>query len=78
MTVKRSNLTQEIETTETTGYRVDNDDTIEYLNYFDLDNDMHENEYSRFEEFILEANIKSVSYAFKIFSMELFEIIYLQ
>jgi hypothetical protein len=54
------------------------DTTIQYQDYFDFDNEIIENDFSRFDEFILEANIKSVSYSFKIFSIELFEVIYLK
>lgn len=72
---RRSNLVLD-------SFAVDNqtldDNTIEYLDYFDFDNQLYENEFSRFDEFILEANVKSVSYAFTIFAIELFEIVYLK
>ena len=52
-----------------------NDDTIsDYLEYFGFDNAEYENQFTRFNEFVLEANIKSISYAFKIFSIEVFEL----
>jgi hypothetical protein len=58
----------------------DLNDTIEYENYFDIiDKNFDGEEFSQgFDEFILESNVKSVSYAFKIFSIELFEVIYLK
>ena len=52
-----------------------NDETIsDYLEYFGFDNAEYENQFTRFNEFVLEANIKSISYAFKIFSIEVFEL----
>ncbi len=73
---KRTNLT--VNTSSLENQLNQEDTTIQYLDYFDFDFQITENEYSRFDEFILDANIKSVSYSFKIFSIELFEVIYLK
>ncbi|CAF0748679.1 unnamed protein product [Brachionus calyciflorus] len=49
----------------------------EYLEYFGDEYFIGPNaNFDSFEQFILDANIKSASYAFKIFSYELFELIY--
>ena len=72
---KRTNFTIN---TSSIDCQLNDDSTIEYLDYFDIDNQVYENDYSGFDEFILEANIKSVAYSFKIFSIELFEVIYLK
>ena len=72
---KRSNFSIN---TSSIDYQLNDDGTVQYLDYFDFDTEAYENEFSRFDEFILEANVKSVSYAFNIFAMELFEVIYLK
>lgn len=48
--------------------------TTEYLGYFGIENINYENEFPRFNEFIIEAKIKSVSYALKIYSIQVFEL----
>jgi hypothetical protein len=52
--------------------------TTEYLDYFGIENIAYENELNRFNEFILKANIKSVSYSLKIYSIQLFEMCFLE
>lgn len=49
-----------------------------YLEYFGFDSQIYENEMLRFDELILESNIKCVSYSFKIFSLEIFDFVYLK
>ena len=60
------------------GQSFNDETTAEYLEYFDTDNIVYENEFSRFNEFILEANIKSVSYSLKIYSIQIFEMCFLE
>ena len=58
---------------------INNGSTLDcIIDYFNIENKAFENEFPRFNEFILEANIKSVSFAFKIYSIQLFEMCYLQ
>lgn len=54
------------------------DQSFRYLEYFGFDSQIYENEMLRFDELILESNIKCVAYSFKILSLEIFDYVYLK
>jgi hypothetical protein len=49
-----------------------------YLDYFGFDSRIYENEMLRFDELILEANVKCVAFSFKILSLDIFDYVYLR
>lgn len=54
------------------------DNPLRYLEYFGFDSQIYENEMLRFDELILESNIKCVAFSFKIVTLEIFDYIYLK
>lgn len=56
----------------------DDDDALRYLEYFGFDSRIYENEMLRFDELVLESNIKCVAYSFKILALEIFDYVYLK
>ena len=54
------------------------DHPLRYLEYFGFDSHIYENEMLKFDELILESNIKCVAFSFKILTLEIFDYIYLK
>lgn len=54
------------------------DHPLRYLELFGFDSHIYENEMLRFDELILESNIKCVAYSFKIVTLEIFDYVYLK
>lgn len=65
---KKSDIPNELD-----GQNFNEKSATEYLEYFGIENLNYDN---GFNEFIIEANIKSVSYALKIYSIQIFEMCY--